>query len=112
MPQFFRNYDLRFALQGGPEGAPGSGGWLRTREPRALDAPLVAAMTDAWAPAAFAALGRFVAAPTLDLTIHIRRPLPPAGMAPGDFVLGRFWSRLAWPACGRRTASCGRPTAS
>jgi acyl-CoA thioesterase len=94
VPQFFRNYELRFALQGGPDGAPGTGGWMRPREPRALDAPLVAAMTDAWAPAAFSALERFVAAPTLDLTIHIRRPLPPAGMAPDDFVLGRFWSRL------------------
>ena len=52
-------------------------------------------MTDAWAPAAFVALGRFVAAPTLDLTIHVRRPLPPAGMAPEDYVLGRFTSRLS-----------------
>jgi acyl-CoA thioesterase len=68
---------------------------MRTREPRLLDAPLVAAMCDAWAPAAFVALGRFVAAPTLDLTIHIRRPLPPAGMDPGDYVLCRFTSRLA-----------------
>jgi len=52
-------------------------------------------MTDAWAPAAFVALGRMAAAPTLDLTIHIRRPLPPAGMAPEDHVLGRFASRLS-----------------
>ena len=36
-----------------------------------------------------------VAAPTIDLTIHIRRPLPPAGMAPEDYVLGRFSTRLA-----------------
>jgi len=93
-PAFMRNYDLRWAL--GQDGdAPGSGGWLRTREPRVLDAPLVAAMCDAWAPAAFVALGRFVAAPTLDLTIHIRRPLPPAGMGPDDHVLCRFTSRLA-----------------
>ena len=76
VPAFMRNYDLRWAL-GADGDAPGSGGWMRTREPRALDAPLVAALTDAWAPAAFVALGRFVAAPTLDLTIHIRRPLPP-----------------------------------
>ena len=41
------------------------------------------------------ALGRFVAAPTLDLTIHIRRPLPPAGMTPEDFLLVRFTSRLS-----------------
>ncbi|HTE60127.1 MAG TPA: thioesterase family protein [Solirubrobacteraceae bacterium] len=94
VPAFMRNYDMRWAV--GQNGdAPGSGGWIRTREPRLLDAPLVAAMTDAWAPAAFVALGRFVGAPTLDLTIHIRRPLPPAGMAADDYVLGRFTTRLA-----------------
>ncbi len=98
IPAFMRNYDMRWALGGSP-GAQAevaeTGGWIRTTEPRLLDAPLVAAMTDAWAPAAFVALGRFVAAPTLDLTIHIRRPLPPAGMDPGDYVLCRFTSRLA-----------------
>ena len=52
-------------------------------------------MTDAWAPAAFVALGRFVAAPTLDLTIHVRRPLPPDGMTAEDFVVCRFSSRLS-----------------
>ncbi len=94
VPVFMRNYDMRWAL--GRDGeAPGSGGWIRTAEPRALDAPLVAALTDAWAPAAFVALGRFVAAPTLDLTIHIRRPLPVPGMEPEDYVLGRFLSRLS-----------------
>jgi acyl-CoA thioesterase len=97
VPAFMRNYDLRWALGGRPgeDGEPATGGWIRTREPRALDAPLVAAMTDAWAPAAFVALGRFVAAPTLDLTIHFRRPLPVAGMAPEDYVLCRFDSRLS-----------------
>jgi len=94
VPAFMRNYDMRWAV-GRNGDAPGSGGWIRTREPRLLDAPLVAAMTDAWAPAAFVALGRFVGAPTLDLTIHIRRPLPPAGMAADDYVLGRFTTRLA-----------------
>jgi acyl-CoA thioesterase len=94
IPAFMRNYDMRWAL-GSDGSVPGSGGWIRTTEPRALDAPLVAAMTDAWAPAAFVALGRFVGAPTLDLTIHIRRPLPVAGMAREDYALGRFWSRLS-----------------
>ena len=69
-------------------------------------------MTDAWAPAAFVALGRFVAAPTLDLTIHIRRPLPPDGMAPEDFVLPLHQPPVGRPACGRRTVSCGRRAAS
>jgi acyl-CoA thioesterase len=108
VPAFMRNYDMRWAhvtspgdpSSRGSDGetdvtVPGSGGWMRTAEPRLLDAPLVAAMTDAWAPAAFIALERFGAAPTLDLTIHIRRPLPPAGMAPEDYVLGRFASRLS-----------------
>jgi acyl-CoA thioesterase len=97
VPAFMRNYDLRWALGGRPgeDGEPATGGWMRTKEPRALDSPLVAALTDAWAPAAFVALGRFVAAPTLDLTIHFRRPLPVEGMAPEDYVLGRFHSRLS-----------------
>lgn len=94
IPAFMRNYDMRWALES--EGSvPGSGGWIRTTEPRALDAPLVAAMTDAWAPAAFVALERVIAAPTLDLTVHIRRSLPVPGMAPEDHVLGRFSSRLS-----------------
>jgi acyl-CoA thioesterase len=91
LPAFFGNYDARWALEGEAE----TGGWLRTRAPRALDAPLVVAMCDAWAPAAFAVLGRVVAAPTLDLTVHLRRPLPPAGMAAEDHVLTRFSSRLS-----------------
>ncbi len=100
VPAFMRNYDMRWADVTSSDGetgvtAPGSGGWIRTSEPRLLDAPLVAAMTDAWVPAAFVALGRFGYAPTLDLTIHIRRPLPPAGMAPEDFVLCRFTSRMS-----------------
>ena len=95
IPEFMRNYDMRWALGAEPGVAAASGGWIRTTEPRALDGPLVAALADAWAPAAFVALGRVVAAPTLDLTVHVRRRLPLAGMAPEDHVLGRFSTRLA-----------------
>jgi acyl-CoA thioesterase len=98
IPAFMRNYDMRWALGGeppGPSTAAETGGWIRTAEPRPLDGPLVAALTDAWAPAAFVAIGRFAFAPTLDLTVHVRRPLPPAGMAPEDHVLCRFTSRLS-----------------
>ena len=93
VPAFMRNYDMRWAAPA--DGAHGSVGWLRTRVPRALDGPLVAAMTDAWIPAAFAALGRFGFAPTLDLAIHVRRTLPPAGLGPEDHVLCRFTTRVA-----------------
>jgi acyl-CoA thioesterase len=105
VPAFIRNYDMRWnvtspgdpSLRGsdGETDVMGSGGWLRAREPRLLDAPLVAAMCDAWFPAAFVVLGRVGFAPTLDLTVHIRRPLPPDGMAPEDHVLCRFTTRLA-----------------
>jgi acyl-CoA thioesterase len=94
VPAFMRNYDMRWAIEHDGD-LPGSGGWIRTSEPRLLDAPLVAAMCDAWMPAAFVALGRVGFAPTLDLTIHVRRPLPPVGMAAEDFVLCRFTTRLA-----------------
>ena len=97
-----RNYDMRWALGG--DGDARDRRLAPHARAAALDAPLVAAMTDAWAPAAFVALGRFVAAPTLDLTIHIRRPLPPAGMTPDDHVLGA----LHEPAVGRRRVGGGR----
>ena len=96
VPAFMRNYDMRWALGGEPAAARRreTGGWIRTREPRALDAPLVAAMTDAWAPAAFAALGALRRArrrSTSRSTSAARSRRP--GMAPEDFVLGRFSSR-------------------
>ena len=93
VPAFMRNYDMRPALN--EDDGHVTGAWIRAREPRALDAALAAAMTDAWAPVAFTALRRAVVAPTLDLTIHIRRALPVAGMAPSDHVLGRFSTRLS-----------------
>ena len=101
-PAFMRNYDMRPALHA--DDGHVSGAWLRAREPRALDAPLAAAMTDAWAPVAFTALERAVIAPTLDLTIHFRRPLPPAGLAPG----GLRARPLLQPPRGRRRLGGGR----
>ena len=74
---FWRNYEGRAA-----RGRPGQGepvevsGWIRSAEPHPLDEPLIAALTDAWLPAAFARVAEPVLAPTLDLTIHWRAPLP------------------------------------
>ena len=66
-----------------------AGGWMRLRESHALDAPLVAALADAWPPAVFPVAARPVAAPTVELTVHFRGELP----APGEWVLGMFESR-------------------
>lgn len=66
------------------------GGWMELAEPRPLDAALVVALTDAWWPVPFARLGAPAAAPTIDLTVHVRAPLP----QPATPVLGEFDSTL------------------
>ena len=97
MPTMFQNYSVRSAL--GEEafsgGAPYSGVWIRAREPRLLDAPLAAAILDAWFPAPFIRLERPVPAPTIDYTVHFRAPLPEIGASAEDPYLATFRSGLA-----------------
>jgi acyl-CoA thioesterase len=97
MPTMLQNYSVRSAL--GDEafsgGAPNSGLWIRAREPRLLDAPLAAAILDAWFPAPFIRLERPVPAPTIDYTVHFRAPLPEPGASAEDPYLATFRSGLA-----------------
>jgi acyl-CoA thioesterase len=97
MPTMFQNYSVRPAL--GEEafsgGAPYSGLWIRAREPRLLDAPLAAAILDAWFPAPFIRLERPVPAPTIDYTVHFRASLPEVGASAEDPYLATFRSGLA-----------------
>lgn len=97
MPTMFQNYSVRSVL--GEEafsgGAPYSGLWIRVREPRLLDAPLAAAILDAWFPAPFIRLERPVPAPAIDYTVHFRAPLPEPGGAAEDAYLATFRSGLA-----------------
>jgi acyl-CoA thioesterase len=96
-PNMLQNYRLRPAL-GEPAfsgGAPYTGAWIRSREPRLLDAPLAAAFLDTWFPAPFVRLERPVGAPTIDYTVHFRSPLPPAGAKPEDPYLVAFRSNIA-----------------
>ena len=98
LPAFFENYEMVPAIGSPPFRSaeqPLTGGWIRSREPRVLDAPLAAAILDAWIPTAFIVLDRPHPAPTLDLTIHFRTPLPPPGSEPGDWYLSVFRSSLA-----------------
>jgi acyl-CoA thioesterase len=97
MPKMFQNYSARPAL-GEPAfsgGAARNGAWIRSREPRLLDAPLAAAFLDAWFPAPFIRLERPHAVPTIDYTVHFRSPLPPPGALPEDAYLVAFRSGLA-----------------
>lgn len=96
-PRMLQNYRARPALgepafSGGP---PYTGAWIRSREPRLLDAPLAAAFLDTWFPAPFVKLERPVGAPTIDYTVHFRSPLPPAGATAEDPYLVAFKSNIA-----------------
>ena len=65
------------------------GGWLGLTEERPLDAEAVAVLADAWFPAPWPRLAELAPAPTIDLTVHFRSPLP----AQGRLLLGRFRTR-------------------
>lgn len=67
-----------------------AGGWLGLRERRELDAPLIALLADAWFPAPWPMLAELAPAPTIDLTVHFRTPLP----LPDSLLLGRFRTSL------------------
>lgn len=69
-----------------------SGGWLRLRETRPVEAPLLAMYCDAWWPPVFTRLQTPVPAPTIDLTVHFRNPPAAAALDPEDPVLAVFRS--------------------
>jgi hypothetical protein len=83
------NYVMRPVV--GAEGEPHVGGWMELVDPSPLDAAYVVALADAWWPAPFSVTGHPIAAPTIDLTVHVRAPLP----RPASPVLGEFTSALA-----------------
>ena len=66
------------------------GGWLGLREERPLDAAAIVVLADAWFPAPWPRLRGIAGAPTIDLTVHFRAPLPVAD----TLLLGRFRTRL------------------
>ena len=67
-----------------------TGGWLGLIEERPLDALAIAVLADAWFPAPWPRLKGLAPAPTIDLTVHFRAPLP----LPDSLLLGRFRSAL------------------
>jgi hypothetical protein len=107
-PPFTAALEYRIALGGacfsGAEAL--SGGWVCPREPREVDALLIAYLADAWFPSPFVRLREAAAVPTLDLSVHflagLREPLAPAPLAArfatatarrGLFVEdGTFWT--------------------
>lgn len=119
LPAFVRNFDMRWGI--GPFPYSGEedttiGGWLRLNEPQPADAPAVACMLDAWAPAILPRAQEPVVAPTIDITMHFRSPLP-VDAADEDFFLFRMTSRVSrdglfeedgdlWASSGTLIAQC------
>ena len=73
-------YECRLAVGGelfseGPTAL--TGGWIRLADGEPADLVVVAALTDAWPPAAFTRVASPIVVPTIDLSIHFRRSAVP-----------------------------------
>jgi acyl-CoA thioesterase len=93
LPPFLRRLSMQHRFGAPPfSGAERAevGGWLGLLEARPLDAMAIAVLADAWYPAPWPQLTELAPAPTIDLTIHFRTPLP----LPDTMLLGRFHSSL------------------
>jgi acyl-CoA thioesterase len=82
-------------LRDAPADVAVTGGWLRLRDGRPPDAPLLALYLDAWWPASFVRVSRPAAVPTIDLTVHFRAPAVAAALDPRAPLMVRFASRTA-----------------
>jgi acyl-CoA thioesterase len=76
---FRHNFDIHPAL--GPKPFTSAdravtGAWMKLREERPIDEVIVVALCDSWWPAPYAVSDRPLAAPTIDLTVHVRAALP------------------------------------
>ena len=67
-----------------------TGGWLGLIEERPIDATSVVVLADAWYPAPWPRLKALAPAPTIELTVLFRAPLPLSD----SLLLGRFHTRL------------------
>jgi acyl-coenzyme A thioesterase PaaI-like protein len=67
-----------------------TGGWLGLIEERPVDAATLLVLADAWYPAPWPRLKALAPAPTIEMSVMFRSPLP----LPDSLVLGRFHSRL------------------
>jgi acyl-CoA thioesterase len=94
-----------------------AGGWIRLVDPAPYDAPLIAAMADAWVPAVMVHDEAPVHTPTLELTIHFRLDVEHADLDPEEHCLAVFRQLSAhqgfldesgeiWTADGRLLAMC------
>ena len=67
-----------------------TGGWLGLLEERPVDALTVLVLADAWFPAPWPRLKALAPAPTIEMSVMFRAPLP----LPDSLLLGKFHTRL------------------
>lgn len=87
-PRFFEQLLLSPRFGSGPFIGPpvdpargsGNGGWITTPEPQQIDAEWLSLIVDALWPSVLEGLREPAAAPTLDLTTHIRADIPAGGL--------------------------------
>ena len=65
-----------------------TGGWMGLRERREIDAAVLCVLADAWYPAPWPRLAGLAPAPTIEMSVLFRAPLP----QPDSLLLGRFTS--------------------
>ncbi|MDH4169309.1 MAG: thioesterase family protein [Acidimicrobiia bacterium] len=90
IPPVAFNWDTRWTDQNAAFGGGGPAvlrAWIRTAEPRVVDPLALTAICDALPPAVFVRSRERMAAPTVELTVHIRAQLPHPSLAPDDHVL-------------------------
>lgn len=92
-PPFTRRMDMQPRFGAEPLSGSDStevGGWIGFRDGREIDGPALCVLADGWFPAIWPRLTALHPAPTIDLTVHVRAPLPVAGP-----LLARFTAKLA-----------------
>ncbi|MEZ5144893.1 MAG: thioesterase family protein [Acidimicrobiales bacterium] len=87
-------YDMRWAI-GDPPFTGGTvaraGGWIRLVDPEPVDAHVLVALADCWAPPIFSRVAEPLGVPTVDLTVHLLDAPDPVA----DWCLVEFASRWA-----------------
>ena len=90
LPPVATNWDTRWTepgalFAGGDEAVLRA--WIRTDRPRPIDPLALTAICDALPPAVFVRSKAPIAAPTVELTVHVRAQLPHPGLEPDHHVL-------------------------
>jgi len=98
IPPFFEHFDVRFCGATKPFSSSKESrvaGWVRLRDPAAIDAPLAAMILDVLPPAITATFAMPRAVASVDFTIELFAHAPDLGLDPEEHLLVAIASRWA-----------------